>query len=494
MALGVQKIKIPIKQEELTIEAITPYLQTILSQFNSNSVKITKDYNQYLGQHSILSKTRTYDSDTKINNIVSEPHLLAMVNFKVGYMLGIPKEYALNTSENDIEIETLHRVFKDCDLRTVCDDVAQWLYATGVGYYFIQPKKELPKNADESPFEVFCQPANTCCKVYSSYIGEKPLFDCIFTEVTKQTKANLSQKFTIIDIYFPNAFYEFEVLNNSVPKQQNLVRVEDRPLYHFLPLVEQYANRDRLGIVSVGETLQYAIDKITSNELDNIDEVVNQLYVFVNVMLGKDNAEKLANFIAMKKNGVAEIMPNNPQFPADLKTLATNLDHKNIMTLKEELTQVLYDTSGVPLASSSVTSGGDTQGARQLGNGWENAYTVILKEINSLSKADRELLKIMLWICKQSPYTAINNLTASDIEIKYNINRSNNLLTKTQSYVNLVQNEKAPVPAKIAMQICELTSDPEAVGRAIEEYKQKLANETQMQEQQATETIVGIQE
>lgn len=494
MALGLQKIKIPVKQEELSIEAITPYLQTILNQFNANSVKITSDYNQYLGEHSILSKKRTYDSDSGVNNIVSEPHLLAMVNFKVGYLLGIPKEYALNSNGNNTEVETLHKIFKDCDLRTVCDDVAQWLYATGVGYYFIQPKSTLPKNADESPFEVFCQPSNTCCKVYSSYIGEKPLFDCIFTEVTRQTKTSLSQKFTIIDIYLPNAFYEFEVLNKSVPKQQNLVRAEERPLYHFLPLVEQFANRDRLGIVSVGETLQHAIDKITSNELDNIDEVVNQLYVFVNVMLGKDNAEKLDNFNSMKKNGVAEILPSNPQFPADLKTLATNLDHKNIMTLKEELTQVLYDCCGVPLASSSVTSGGDTQGARQLGNGWENAYTVILKEINSLSKADRELLKIALWICKQSPYTAINELNASDIEIKYNINRSNNLLTKTQSYVNLVQNEKAPVPAKIAMQICELTSDPETVGRAIEEYRQQLASETQNQEQQATETIVGIQE
>ena len=70
--------------------------------------------------------------------------------------------------------------------------------------------------------------------------------------------------------------------------------------------------------------------------------------------------------------------------------------------LKETLIQVMYDCCGVPLASSSVTSGGDTQGARQLGNGWENAYTIILKDINSLLKADRELLKIMLWICKQS--------------------------------------------------------------------------------------------
>ena len=126
-----------------------------------------------------------------------------------------------------------------------------------------------------------------------------------------------------------------------------------------------------------------------------------------------------------------------------------------------------------------------------MGNGWENAYTVILKDINNLIKADRELLKIMLWISKQSQYSMINELEASDIDIKYNINRSNNLLTKTQSYVNLSTNN---VPPSIAMALCELTSDPEAVGRAIEEYKQKQLQETQTLEQDATETVIGISE
>lgn len=491
MAIGVQKIKIPIKQEELTIDAIQPYLPTILSQFNANAIKITSNYEQYLGKHTILSKTRPYDSDSAINNIVSEPHLLAMVDFKCGYTLGNPKEYAQIETKNTDDIGYLQKYFKDCDLRTVDNDVTKWVYATGVGYYFIQPKSRLPKNDYESPFEVFCQPSNTCCKVYSSYVGEKPLFDCVFTQIKRQKNSSLQQTFTIIDIYMPNGFYEYEVQNGLTPQKFNLVYSQDRPLYKFLPLVEKYSNSDRLGIVEICKTLQYAIDKITSNELDNIDEVVNQLYVFVNVMLGKDNDEKLANFLAMKKNGVAEIMPSNPQFPAELKTLSTNLDHKNIMKLKETLTQVMYDCCGVPLASSSVSSGGDTQGARQLGNGWENAYTVILKDINNLIKADRELLKIMLWISKQSQYSKINELEASDIDIKYNINRSNNLLTKTQSYVNLSTNN---VPPSIAMALCELTSDPEAVGRAIEEYKQKQLQETQTLEQDATETVIGISE
>lgn len=489
MALGVQKIKIPVKQEELTIEAITPYLQTILTKFRTNAKNITDNYNQYLGQHDILGKSRPYNSDSAINNVIVEPHLLAMVDFKRGYLLGDPKEYAQVQSLNNEEIQTFQNILKDCDLRTVNDDVAKWIYSTGVGYYFIQPKSILPKNNFESPFDVYCQPANTCCKVYSSYIGEKPLFDCLFTTIEKQNESTLSQTYTIIDIYLPNAMYEYEVPNNT--ERFILVNETARPLYKSLPLVEQYANSDRLGVVEVCKLMQYAIDKITSNELDNIDEVVNQLYVFTNVILGKDNAEKLANFLAMKKNGVAEIMPSNPQFPADLKTLATNLDHKNIMTLKEELTQVMYDCVGVPLASSSVTSGGDTQGARQLGNGWENAYTIILKDINSLIKADRELIKIALWICKQSQYTNIVNLQASDIDIKYNINRSDNLQVKTQSALYLNQMD---FPVEQILSMTGLTSDVVGNAKIINEYREKKLQETKNQEQQTTETIVGIQE
>ena len=37
---GIEKIKIPIKATELTIEAVEPYLDSIFKQFETNATKI----------------------------------------------------------------------------------------------------------------------------------------------------------------------------------------------------------------------------------------------------------------------------------------------------------------------------------------------------------------------------------------------------------------------------------------------------------------------
>jgi 5,10-methylenetetrahydrofolate reductase len=54
------------------------------------------------------------------------------------------------------------------------------------------------------------------------------------------------------------------------------------------------------------------------------------------------------------------------------------------------------------------------------------------------------------------------------------------MLTKTQSYVNLVQ---VGVPHTMALRLCKLSNDPEAEGKIIEEYAKKKAKEALAQAQ-----------
>ena len=63
MSIGVTKIKIPIRADELTLDKVRPYLQYILTEFEKNKSKITKNYETYLGKHDVLSKVRPYESD-----------------------------------------------------------------------------------------------------------------------------------------------------------------------------------------------------------------------------------------------------------------------------------------------------------------------------------------------------------------------------------------------------------------------------------------------
>lgn len=469
MSIGVKKIKIPIRADELTLDKVRPYLQYILTEFEKNKSKITKNYETYLGKHDVLSKVRPYDSDL-INHRIVEPHLYAMVDFKCGYALGNPKEYAQREGFEGEEIIYLNKYWKDADGRTVDNEVAKWVYATGVGYYFIQPKRKIVDIDNKAPFELFCQPANTCAKIYSSYIGEEPLFDIICTKLNEIDKDGKQNEYTVMSLYLPDVYAEFRC-NSLISNQFELVRKpEDRLLYKMLPLVEKYSNSDRLGIVEVGKTLQDAIDNLASSSLDNIDDVVNLLYIFVNVSLGGTPEEKAENFRLLKQNGVVELLPSNPQFPADLKTLAINLNHADVNTVYKQLKEALYDCTGVPLQTASVGSGNNA--AAEAGAGWANAYTVMLKDINSLIKGDIDLLEHILFICKESQGSKVKNISATDIDVKYNINRSENLLIKAQAW-DYFQD----VPPVLRAKWVGITNEPDAAGKAIEEYKKQLVVE-----------------
>ena len=54
MRKGIPQIKIPIRQSELSIEAIEPYLDSIFSQFEANARQIRKYYDFYCLDHLCL--------------------------------------------------------------------------------------------------------------------------------------------------------------------------------------------------------------------------------------------------------------------------------------------------------------------------------------------------------------------------------------------------------------------------------------------------------
>lgn len=467
MSIGVEKIKIPLKKKELTLANIEPYLEYVLSTFQKNQTKIRKMYNIYLGGHDVLNKQRPYSSD-KINHQVVTPHLSAMVDFKCGYSVGNPKEFALNDGIENDEMKYLNRYWEDVGGRTVDVEITKWIYSSGVGYYFIQPKEIIEDIENKSPFELFLMPADTCTKVYSSYIGEEALFDVIFTEITRINNGK-KETYIVMSIYLPTMYAEYKC--GEFVSRFELIKSEPRKLYRLLPLVEKYAKSDKVGLVENGLSVQNAIDNLMSSTLDNIDDVVNLIYVFYNVSLGTNDQEKLDTFASMKENGVVELLPSNPQFPADLKTLTSALNLNEIDIFTDRLIETLYNCNGVPLQTASVGSGNNA--AAEAGAGWKNAYTIMLNEVNSMRKGDRDLLEHILWICKNTKGCPIRTLNSNDIEPKYNINRDENLLIKAQAWDYF----REDVPPALRAKWVGITNEPDAAGKAIEEYKDKLAKQ-----------------
>lgn len=470
---GIPQIKIPIRPNELTIDKVELYLDDIFTLFIENARKIKDAYSTYCLNHAILGKIRLHD-DTDVNNIVVVPSLKSLVDWKTGYVLGNPIKYAQGKSRNTDDIMYLNKYVRSSCKRVVDKEVGTYTYATGVGYYFIEPKSEDFDIENDAPFELYCREPDTCAKIYSSYGGNKPLFDILFTTYTRINSNKARQTIRVLDIYLPTMLYTYE---NDGATGWKRKRSEPRPLYHKLPLVEKRLNRDGIGIVAMGEMLQFAADKLISMGLDNVEDIVNEIYVYLNCNLGDTPEEQQQTHTKMKKGGAIVVSTTAKDFPCDIKTLTPKLTLSEIRELYATINSILHSVSGVPLEMSDTNSGGTTKSGSEIANGYDNAYNRALDDINSFIKADTELLEKIMWICQNTPYNKMNNIATSDIEITYSINLTDNIQTKAQAYGTFIQT----MPPDMALRYCRLSNDPEADGKAILARMNELAAINSMQ-------------
>lgn len=478
--VGLEKILIPVREDELSLEKIQEYLPAIMEVFERNAIKARASYEKFKGQHDILQKQRPYGDIADINNIVVEQHLWAMVNFKCGYNYGNPLEFAKKDTTNEDQMTYFNRYVSSVNFRGLCDNVAEWVYATGTGYLFTRTKKSQDLEYD-APFETFELDVDRASKVYSSYIGENPLFDLVVTPIKKYINTGWTD-YCVLSVYTPTAYYEFEYQASLGVGALEPTKAERRE-YALLPLTEFYAYQSRVGIVESVGSLQDALDQIDSDSLDNINETVNQLMILLNASLGNTPEEKAETLQWVRKNGVMELFDKTKDIKADVKTLTTQLTHADVNVFKNQVKADMYASWGVPLAMSGIKSGNVTQGGSEVSNGWEHAYSTSLKENNNMQLGFRDWLKKILWICNAMPNSKVKNINEGDLEIKYNIARSNNLMTKAQAFTYFVEHD---VPYDLALAWCEITGDPHSMGKMIEEYKAKKQAEQDARQEKLT--------
>lgn len=472
--IGIPKYKVPLRENELSVDNILKYLQSLLPTYEYYALQISEDYNTYKGQQDILKKERIYDDDGNINNIVVEPHLWAMVNFKGGYLFGSPVELANKTSGKESQVTYLNKYVNNSavNLKGLIGGVAEWVYATGVGYTFTEPKKSINIEYD-APFKSYGLDSDKAFKVYSSYQGNEPLFDVVITYIDEYLNELKTVKKIIVSVYTRDKYFEF----NCDSFGGNLTHMPERDSgrgYKRLPITEFRAYADGIGIVRNGKTLNDALNTITSNSLDNIEELANEMLVLINALMGKTPEEKAENLKLAKKNGIMEIFDNSKDIKADVKTITTKLEQGDVNIRYQTIKDTLYGAWGVPLTSNRISSGNVTKGGVQSSGGWDFAYTIASRELNNLIPSIQELIEHFLTIGNEMPNSKIKDLNIGDLDVKINISRSDNLMVKTQSYAYLVDRG---VPAPIALAICELVGDPNTIGALIEENKLKLAEQ-----------------
>lgn len=418
-------------EDELDEKVISKILTDKFSIHEANVEEYNYLYNYYKGNQTILGKTKTVREN--INHKVLENNAYYMVEFKKGYVFGEPIQYVQRGDAANDEILMLNSYMLAEDKQTKDSDLAEWLYISGVAPRMVLSEKE----NEDSPFSLYNLDPRQAFVVYNNGLGNKPLFGVTYFETDEGKKVgSVYTKDTVYKIVGDNAKFE--------------VKKEGKHIQKGIPILEYTLNKSRLGIIEVVLSLLDTLNEIDSSDMDAIDQFVQSLVVFVN------NDVDAETFKELMELGAVKVKTENPSTPADVKLLTNDLSHADTKVYYDRIYNQMLTIVGIP-SKNDKASGGDTGQARLLGEGWTMADERAKQDENSFKRTAREELKTILDICKRSTASGIKKLTLKDIDIKFTRNKTDNMLVKAQSLLNLKQAQVSP---DIAMTVCGLFSDP----------------------------------
>lgn len=470
---GREKVIIPISKKDFFQDVkynLKEYLSYALQTHRKNVRDIKRLHEIYLGEQDIYKTKKRYNG-SEINHIVVENHTKKVVDFKVGFMYGKPLDYSIAKSMDTDDLTYLNTYIKDSNKSSLDIEKAQDLYEFGVSYQLILPKtsSEIENIETQAPFKIDRLPLENTCVVWSNDIPSQQLFGLVVgTRLEKGVTKN------VYNIYMQNQWYLLD-------HEFNVIQAEVQA-YDYVPVIEYTINNCRMGLVELVLPLQNLINNIDSSQIDEIEENVNSWLVIKNQLIDE---EWQNTFKELKKERLIALMTNNPDTPPSVDIINNELKQEAVNLFVERIQKALYDIASTPQASGNVTSGGDTGQARLLGNGWESSQNQAQVDETYLLQYEYQVLRAMLSICKKYEKCKVNKVNASEINIKFNINMSNNLLVKTQSLQNL---RAIHFPPKEALTICGITNDVDGVGNAWESSIKEQQELSQVQLAQKTQT------
>lgn len=479
---GIKQITIPKLDSDFSASnqygwaIIKKYLPRILATHKKNAEKIKYLYNYWLGVQDILNKERQHDINKDNNNQEIENHAYRQVDFKVGFLCGERRDYTHKADSDSDDLTILDRYFTDCKFFSKDIDLKEWIYTTGIGVTYTAPRTDIiiqdgfidndrPKfryaTANEgydvkyeAPFTYDCVDPKENFNVYSSSFGKQALFSVSYVTIDLEDNGDIitEGKEILIETRYATFKFKSDKAFNTFYWDERDVKITPKTL-RYLPLIEFSVNKDRYGIIEKNRSSFNTINLIRSSVNDMVVDNANAVLVFKNVDIESEEVKE------MRRAGAIIISDSQSAVSggsADLKTVTMEIPFDKLAVYIDQVIVNCYDIVGVPMASGQVTSGGDTGQARLLGGGWNNAYIIIHKEIQSLLGYDYDQLKLFLMLCKQVPNCPVNKLFASQIDINYRVNQNDNLLVKTQSMKYLYD---IHCDLEFILKVCGLSND-----------------------------------
>lgn len=410
-------------QEQITEDNVVEVLLRAAKEHAQNQNEIQYLWDYYKGKTPILSKTK--EVRTSINHKINVNRAYEIVTFKRGYGFGEPIQYVRRGSDESLtdDIEALNAFMFAENKHTEDSALAEWMYVAGLGM-----RMALPGDGEDEPFKIYTLDPRYSFVVKYNGLGEKVLMGVKF--ILRESK------WPVYSVYTKDWYYEIEsgIVTKSYPHALGEV-----------PIFEYPANAAKTGAFEVVLSLLDAISEVESNRLDDLVQTVNSFLALLGGTIDDDTASKLDEYKML-------CLPEG----VDAKYLSVPMQHSDTQVLADNLYETVLTICGIPNRNGG-SSTSDTGSAVYLRDGFGAAETQMQIVENEFKRSEKRFLKLILRIMRDMVGT---KLTAKDVEIKFSRRNYDNIQTKSQVLVSMLNNPK--IHPELAYIHSGLFLDPES--------------------------------
>lgn len=380
--------------------------------WNKPIIKYLWDY--YKGDQPVLYRRKTANQD--ITNYICENHAYEIVQFKTGQTYGEPIQYVSRSKDENINaaVDKLNDYMADANKHEKDIKGGEWQSATGTSFKAAQPKK------GDVPLRIVAPtPMNTF--VIYNRSTEEPL---LAVQELKDEDGN----------WYKLAFSDtmsFTIVDSTV-KSAKLHTYEE------IPIVEFPNNHERLSDIELVIGMLDAINNMQSNRMDSIQQFVEYWVKFVNCEIDEETFRK------MKESHALTVKSINKDNKSDVEIMTQELNQTQCQVAKEDLWDNVQSILAIPNKNNNNT-GGDSQGAVELRNGWDFSKSRAKLKDPLVKSAEKRLAKVVLNILRDSGNDL--KLSTRDFDVQINHSPQDNMYTKAQTLLLLLQGGIHPLVA-----------------------------------------------
>lgn len=438
-------------ETEITAGNVVDVIRDAFPTHIANREEINYLYNYYKGKQPILERIK--EVRPEINNKVVCNIAYDIVDFKVSYLLGTAFSYVSDKDKSE-PVALLNDYMNQAGKETLDREIVEWNHICGTAYRYVQANNPDDVGEGDAPFDLFTLDPRTTFIIYSSTFKKTRLAAVTYTESSKD---NIT--ITSFVVYTKDKTFTFDIKKENGKDESSEAFIEKENNLGDIPIFEYPANNSRLGAFEIVLPLLDAYNRITSNDVDSVEQAVQSFLKFINCDLDGDALENLRAYGAIKIKSIEGA-------PADVDSVKTDYSYDGANITKEDIYRNILLICGMPVVGNGKSFSANN-GAAVLVSGFSQAEMRAKASETMFTGSERRMLNLVLKICNTVGKDKLD-IRSSDIECKSPRTNYENLQVKAQVLCEMLNTPR--VHPKLAFESCGLFSDPENAYLISEEH------------------------